>query len=241
MCIRDRVNVEISTAGGAKLYPIVIGKNPETDTEVFNLPSDAAPLMVLFDKGGHVLKSADVHKEKKEWLYQLKNAGELADRADAVVALAKMTKDDDAIAAVGDAMLNDKTWGLRTIAIEALGRVDTPAATKLLLEALEKSGSSAPDAAFLNGERTSGPAALRTLFQNVMATFNSDLTLHSQNTETSGELAYDSGDFQETLTTIATGARTNYKGNYLIIFKRQPAGPWLIVQHVWTLAQPTTK
>ena len=98
-----------------------------------------------------------------------------------------------------------------------------------------------PDAAFLNGERTSGPAALRTLFQNVMATFNSDLTLHSQNTETSGELAYDSGDFQETLTTIATGARTNYKGNYLIIFKRQPAGPWLIVQHVWTLAQPTTK
>jgi aminopeptidase N len=59
---RVPVNVEISTAGGAKLYPIVIGKNPETDTEVFNLPSDAAPLMVLFDKGGHVLKSADVHK-----------------------------------------------------------------------------------------------------------------------------------------------------------------------------------
>jgi len=28
--------------------------------------------MVLFDKGGHVLKSAEFHKEKKEWLYQLK-------------------------------------------------------------------------------------------------------------------------------------------------------------------------
>jgi HEAT repeat protein len=102
---------------------------------------------VLFDKGGHILKSADFQKEKKEWLYQLKNAGELADRADAVVALAKMTKDDEAVAAVGYAMLHDKTWGLRTIAIEALGRVDTPAATKLLLEALNQSESSSADAA----------------------------------------------------------------------------------------------
>ena len=40
-----------------------------------------------------------------------------------------------------------------------------------------------------------------------MSTFNSDLVLHSQNLETSGDLAYDSGDFQEILTTIATGAK----------------------------------
>src|SRR5712692_10336582 len=37
----------------------------------FPLPAESAPLMVLFDKGGHVLKSAEFHKEKKEWLYQL--------------------------------------------------------------------------------------------------------------------------------------------------------------------------
>jgi len=141
---RVPVEIEITTATGPKLYPVVIGRDPEKDTDIFRLPSDAAPLMVLFDKGGHVLKSADFHKDKKEWIYQLKNAPELGDRADAVAALAKMTKDDEAIAAVGEAMLHDKTWGLRTIAIEALGRVDTPAATKLLLEALDKS---APDAA----------------------------------------------------------------------------------------------
>jgi ketosteroid isomerase-like protein len=101
----------------------------------------------------------------------------------------------------------------------------------------------APDAVFLQstGERITGSAALRTLFQTIMATFNSDLTLHSQNLETSGDLAYDSGDFQETLTTIATGAKITAKGSYIIIFKRQPNGSWQIVQHVWTGAPPPGK
>jgi ketosteroid isomerase-like protein len=98
----------------------------------------------------------------------------------------------------------------------------------------------APDAAFLqpNGERITGSAALRTLFQTIMATFNSDLTLHSQNLETSGDLAYDSGDFQETLTTISTGAKISSKGCYVIIYKRQPNGSWQIVQQVWTGTPP---
>ena len=98
----------------------------------------------------------------------------------------------------------------------------------------------APDAVFLqpNGERITGTAALRNLFQTIMATFHSDLTLHSQNLETSGDLAYDSGDFQETLTTIATGAKITSKGSYIIIFKRQPNGSWQIVQHVWTGTPP---
>lgn len=98
----------------------------------------------------------------------------------------------------------------------------------------------APDAVFLQptGERITGSAALRTLFQNIMATFNSDLTLHSQNLETSGDLAYDSGDFEETLTTIATGAKIHAKGSYIIIFKHQPNGSWQIVQQVFTGTPP---
>jgi ketosteroid isomerase-like protein len=96
------------------------------------------------------------------------------------------------------------------------------------------------DAVFLQptGERITGSAALRTLFQTIMATFNSDLTLHSQNLETSGDLAYDSGDFQETLTTIATGAKITAKGSYIFIFKRQANGSWQIVQNVWTGTPP---
>jgi ketosteroid isomerase-like protein len=98
----------------------------------------------------------------------------------------------------------------------------------------------APDAVFLQptGERITGSAALRALFQTIMATFNSDLTLHSQNLETSGDLAYDSGDFQENLTTIATGAKITSKGSYIIIFKRQPNGAWQIVQQVFTGTPP---
>jgi ketosteroid isomerase-like protein len=98
----------------------------------------------------------------------------------------------------------------------------------------------APDAVFLQpaGERITGAAALRSLFQNIMATFDSGLTLHSRNLEASGDLAYDSGDFEETLTTIATGGKINAKGSYIIIFKRQTNGSWQIVQQVFTGTPP---
>jgi len=98
----------------------------------------------------------------------------------------------------------------------------------------------ATDAAFLqpNGERITGAAALRSLFQNIMATFDSDLTLHSKSLETSGDLAYDSGDFEELLTNRASGAKIASKGSYIIIFKRQADGSWQIVQQVWTGIPP---
>jgi aminopeptidase N len=127
-------DVEITTASGPKLFPITVSS--EKDTAIFTLPADSAPLMVLFDKGGHVLKSADFHKEKKEWLYQLKNATELADRADAITALGKLKGDDDVIAALADALRNDKAWGIRANAADALGRLGGPAASKQLLDAL---------------------------------------------------------------------------------------------------------
>jgi ketosteroid isomerase-like protein len=98
----------------------------------------------------------------------------------------------------------------------------------------------APDAVFHQpaGERVTGAAPLRTLFQTIFATFDSDLTLHSQNFEASGDLAYDSGDFTESLTTIATGAKINSKGSYIIVFKRQRDGSWQIVQQVFTGVLP---
>ena len=98
----------------------------------------------------------------------------------------------------------------------------------------------APDAAFLQptGERITGSAALRTLFQTIMATFDSALTLNSKNLETSGDLAYDSGEFEESLTNIATGAKISSKGSYVVIYKRQSNGNWQIVQHVWTGTPP---
>ena len=98
----------------------------------------------------------------------------------------------------------------------------------------------APDAAFLqpSGDRITGASALRNLFQNIMATFDSSLTLRSLSLETSGDLAYDSGEFVESLTNIASGAKISSKGSYVIIYKRQAGGAWQIVQHVWTGTPP---
>ncbi|HEV2102069.1 MAG TPA: M1 family aminopeptidase [Candidatus Acidoferrum sp.] len=126
------VEVEITTASGPKLYPIHVTQ----ESEVFTLPSDSAPLMVLFDKGTQILKSAQFKKEKKELLYQLKNAGEAADRADAAEALAKLKGDDEAIAALGEALRNDKSSGVRRTAASSLGEIGGASASKQLLESL---------------------------------------------------------------------------------------------------------
>src|SRR5262249_23678990 len=61
---RAPVDVEVTTSNGAKVYPITVSKAEEA----FALPADRAPVMVLFDKGGHLLKAAEFHKDKKEWL-----------------------------------------------------------------------------------------------------------------------------------------------------------------------------
>lgn len=92
----------------------------------------------------------------------------------------------------------------------------------------------APDAVFLNGQRITGQAAIRELFKGIMESFTSNLIVHSIAFESSGDLAYDSGDYQETLEPVAGGPARQLQGNYVIVFKRQTNGKWLIVQHVWT-------
>jgi aminopeptidase N len=129
---RFPVDLEITNAAGPKLYNILVSK----ESESFSLPSDTAPRLVLFDKGTQILKSVDFKKDKKEWLYQLKNAPELADRADAVVALGKIKNDDEAAAALGEALRTDKTDGVRVTAAKALGELSNSAASKQLLDSL---------------------------------------------------------------------------------------------------------
>jgi aminopeptidase N len=125
------LEVEITTSGGPQLYDITVAK----ESEVFTFPAQSAPLMVLFDKGGYLLKSAEFHKQKAEWLYQLKNAADVADRADAALALSKL-KEDEVALALGAALKNDKADGLRMVAADALGQVGTPASKEQLVEAL---------------------------------------------------------------------------------------------------------
>jgi uncharacterized protein (TIGR02246 family) len=98
----------------------------------------------------------------------------------------------------------------------------------------------APDAVFLQptGERIVGREAIRELCGKVMAAKTSDIPLHSAVTEHSGNLAYDSGEFSETLVSVADGSRSDAHGSYLMVFKRQPDGKWLILEQVWTGIPP---
>ncbi len=94
----------------------------------------------------------------------------------------------------------------------------------------------APGAVFLppTGERITGRPAIRDLSKKAMDTFTSDISLHSIVTEHSGNLAYASGDYRETLVTVSDGTKTEVQGNYLMLFKRQADGRWLIIEQVWT-------
>lgn len=101
----------------------------------------------------------------------------------------------------------------------------------------------AEDAVFLppNGDRITGRDEIRKLTKAAMDTFTSDLTFQSMNLEHSGDLAYDSGAYRESLTNVSDSGVSHGQGNYLMVLKRQTDGSWLIVQQAWTsfaLAHP---
>ena len=99
-------------------------------------------------------------------------------------------------------------------------------------------GFYASDAAFLqpNGDRIAGIEAIRELYQKVVGTFDTDLMLRSRNLEASADLAYDSGEYEETLTNRATGQKQHFRGQYVMIFRLSSNGHWRIIQHAWTVA-----
>jgi uncharacterized protein (TIGR02246 family) len=92
----------------------------------------------------------------------------------------------------------------------------------------------APDAVFLrpNAERTTGVEAIRSLFSKVLATNTPHIAFHGITIEGSDNLAYDSGTYEETITSGST--TRSGRGDYLLILKRQPDGRWLIVQQAWS-------
>ena len=94
----------------------------------------------------------------------------------------------------------------------------------------------AADGVFLTGQgaRVTGREAIRALFKTAFDAINPDLKVHSLRVEQSGKLAYDSGEYLETLTPVGGGAKREGKGNYVMVLRREPNGKWLIVQHIWT-------
>jgi len=96
----------------------------------------------------------------------------------------------------------------------------------------------AEDAVFLpaNGSRVTGRGAIRDLFEKALSVNTSNVRVHSKVTEQSGDLAYDSGEYEETAT--SGGATRSGRGNYLVVLRRSGKDQWRIVEHMWTDLRP---
>lgn len=97
-----------------------------------------------------------------------------------------------------------------------------------------------PDAVFLQptGARINGAPSIRAMTEKIWTTLSPNITMHGANTKVSCDMAYDEGDFRETLTSVSGGAKQQTQGEYLMIFKRDNHGRWLIIEQVWTGPEP---
>lgn len=98
----------------------------------------------------------------------------------------------------------------------------------------------APNAVFLQptGARITGAPSIRAMTQKIWTTLSPDIIMHSLTTKIACDMAYDEGEFQETLKSVSGGAKQHTQGQYLMIFKRDVHGRWLIVEQVWTGPEP---
>jgi aminopeptidase N len=83
------------------------------------------------------LKTLEFKKEPAQFVYQLKNASSVPDRADAAVALGLAKDYPDGIAALAYTASHDPFWGVRVQALHSLGKAGGPAAEKAILAAVD--------------------------------------------------------------------------------------------------------
>ena len=99
----------------------------------------------------------------------------------------------------------------------------------------------APDPVFLptSGARWVGAAVIRKNFARGLKQFDPRLTMQSVRSEASGNLAYDSGTYEEVLAPAKGGKAIRLKGNYLFVFTRKNRkGDWKILEQTWTEFDP---
>jgi uncharacterized protein (TIGR02246 family) len=85
----------------------------------------------------------------------------------------------------------------------------------------------------ITGTRIVSAAAIRNLHERIWQQFTPRIELTSHVVERSADLAYDSGEYVETI--VAGGNAVNIAGNYLFVYRHQPDG-WRIVEQIWTEA-----
>jgi aminopeptidase N len=126
------IDIEIATSAGNHTYSIDVSRASQS----FTLPASSTPLMVIFDKGDKILKTADFPKDPALWIYQLKNAETVPDRADAAVALGAVQNNPTVVTALADSAQHDPFWGVRAEALKALAKIGGPDAQMAVLAGL---------------------------------------------------------------------------------------------------------
>ena len=125
--------VEITTASAARRFPIVVSKAAET----FSFPADSAPLLVLFDPGDTFLDAVQFDKTPREWMYQLRHAASVPDRADAAAVLGDRSGQEAVVTALVDSAHADPFWGVRVQALDSLAKLGGVRAREAMFAALE--------------------------------------------------------------------------------------------------------
>jgi len=115
---RMPVEIELVTDSGAFTREITVSKAEET----FQLDLPERPRRVVFDPRDWILKKLVFHKSKPEWIDQLLYDVNVVPRAQAAEALAEYKPDEDALAALVQAAMEDRFWAVRKTAVESLAK-----------------------------------------------------------------------------------------------------------------------
>ncbi len=97
----------------------------------------------------------------------------------------------------------------------------------------------APEPVFLPtvGPAWDGADAMRENFAGLLKNYDPHIELHSLRTGMSGNLADDTGSYDETIDRVKGGAPIVAKGNYLFLFAREKRG-WKILEQTFTERAP---
>jgi uncharacterized protein (TIGR02246 family) len=99
----------------------------------------------------------------------------------------------------------------------------------------------APDAVFVTGDgrRVTGAADLRDFFTPLLKNYSAKIYMRSVDGASSGDLAYDSGDYHELLTPVAVKEKKIATHGGWIVVARRIDGHWRIAQQFWNGIEPT--
>jgi uncharacterized protein (TIGR02246 family) len=99
----------------------------------------------------------------------------------------------------------------------------------------------APDAVFVTGDgtRVTGATALRDFFTPLLKNYSAKIYMRSIDGASSGDLAYDSGDYHELLTPVAANEKKIATHGGWLIVARRIGGHWRISQQFWNGVEPT--